>query len=178
MNGLKKTMLNDLSVVFPNNIGFFTWIVRDVNKSIEVLSPLWGISHWDIRDYPRDGDKITVGGEYQIRLAVAKLGSTIIELIQPLDDKSIYYDFLKSHGEGLHHIGYLVNNWAEVISRLEASGCKLLVAGTIDGHYFGCVEMSFGMIVEFEEEYEFDQYILSNNHAEKSKIIKLTKRLK
>ena len=37
-------------------------------------------------------------------MASADFNGLQIELIEPLDDKSVYYDFLKESGGGLHHL--------------------------------------------------------------------------
>ena len=42
--------------------------------------------------------------EYAMRVALAKVGSVHWELIQPLDDRSMYAEFLAEKGEGLHHV--------------------------------------------------------------------------
>lgn len=48
----------------------------------------------------RDGHPCAI----EARVAIGELNGMEIELLQPLDDKSVYYDFLKEHGDGLHHL--------------------------------------------------------------------------
>ena len=40
---------------------------------------------------------------FSFRVAFATVGDASFELIAPLEGKSIYMDFLKTHGEGMHH---------------------------------------------------------------------------
>ena len=39
------------------------------------------------------------------RLALAQVGQVQWELVQPLDDESVYARFLAANGPGVHHIG-------------------------------------------------------------------------
>ena len=53
--------------------------------------------------------------EFAFRLALAMVGSTQFELIQPLDDRSMYAEFLAEKGEGLHHIALGVPNYDDAL---------------------------------------------------------------
>ncbi len=44
------------------------------------------------------------------------------ELIQPLDGPSIHGDWLEEHGEGFHHVGYVVRSLAQTTAEMEAAG--------------------------------------------------------
>jgi len=57
-----------------------------------------------------------------MRVAFAKIGDVEWELIQPLDDKSIYAEFLEKHGEGLHHVAFDVENFHETLTFCRAEG--------------------------------------------------------
>lgn len=52
------------------------------------------------------GEVFKNGRPHQIEasMAVADLNGVQIELIKPLDDQSVYADFLKESGEGIHHL--------------------------------------------------------------------------
>jgi methylmalonyl-CoA/ethylmalonyl-CoA epimerase len=47
---------------------------------------------------------------YSMKLALAQLGETMYELIEPLDGPNTYQEFLDTHGEGLHHLGFFVED--------------------------------------------------------------------
>lgn len=55
------------------------------------------------------------------------LGTTLLEVIQPMDDKSPHAAFLREQGEGLHHLGFLVSSFDDQVARLTAAGCSTLV---------------------------------------------------
>jgi len=79
------------------------WVVNDleaVARSLaDSLSIQWGV--WTISP-----DDCTVNGEevpYSFRLAVAQVGDSNFELIEPLEGHSVYVEHLATKGEGFHH---------------------------------------------------------------------------
>lgn len=60
--------------------------------------------------------------------------NTQIELIQPNGVKSTWQDFLDEHGEGIHHIAFVVKNMDEKILALENfAGAKCVQRGKYGG---------------------------------------------
>lgn len=51
---------------------------------------------------------------------------TEIELISPSSNDSPIHNFLNDKGEGLHHIGFIVDNLEQAIEKMEHNGAKLL----------------------------------------------------
>ena len=45
------------------------------------------------------------------------------ELLQPLEGRSIHQDFLDAHGEGLHHLGFMVHDYEEAMEKMAGAGC-------------------------------------------------------
>jgi hypothetical protein len=43
--------------------------------------------------------------DYTLKFGHAKVGPMYLELVQTLEGKTIYQEFLEKHGEGIHHIG-------------------------------------------------------------------------
>ena len=84
-------------------------VVSDADKAAE---------HWEafgaseFRKFYLSTSKKTCGKVFreglpcaiEARVAIGELNGMEIELLQPLDDQSVYYDFLKEHGDGLHHL--------------------------------------------------------------------------
>jgi methylmalonyl-CoA/ethylmalonyl-CoA epimerase len=94
---------------FFNKVMQIGIVVRDVHASAQKWSDLYGIRPWSLYNLgPGRIDNLQVKGkpvDFAMKVALAWIGEVEIELIQPLDRKSIYYEFLKKHGEGLHHLG-------------------------------------------------------------------------
>ena len=70
---------------------------------------------------------------FRIRFAVALIGFSSIELIQPLSGLTIYSEHLKNRGPGIHHIGVYVTNLPNAKRRLKRRGYKALMEGQIRG---------------------------------------------
>jgi methylmalonyl-CoA/ethylmalonyl-CoA epimerase len=115
-------------------------VVRDLDASLRTYVEEYGIGPWDIYEFNPD----TVGqmtkdeqpAAYAMRIAVTMVGTTQWELIQPLDDKSIYAEFLATHGEGLHHVGVGVPAYGEALETMRGKGRKVLQGGVYNGVTF------------------------------------------
>jgi len=130
-------------------------VVKDIDETTEFLSSMWGLGPWHIFEHTPQKDTIMVGEPFSIKLAQTKLGATMLELIQPLEGKSVWSEFLKTHGEGLHHIAFSVPNWDEMVSKLKERG-GTMVAGAINEGIRWCYfeTKPGGIVVEFEERLE------------------------
>lgn len=69
--------------------------------------------------------------DYSMRLALATSGNMMWEVIEPLEGKSIYKDFLAAHGEGIHHVGMKCQglSFDERVAEFEARGCRKIQSG-------------------------------------------------
>ena len=145
-------------------------VVKDIDKTTQFLSSIWGIGPWQPQEISIGKDNVTtgeplgqnkvqankdniiVGEPCRLKEAHAKLGPIVLELIQPIEGKSVWSEFLKAHGEGLHHIAFSVSNWKEMASKLQEHGDRI-VAGAIQGGkrwcYFGT--KPGGIIIEIAE---------------------------
>lgn len=133
-------------------------VVRDVKAMAERLHQLLGIGPFRIMDWPIPGvdPQSTYHGEprsYHIRLGFARVGATQIELVEPLDDCSIWSDFIAGHGPGLHHFRITVANFDEIVATLQAAGLKNIASGT-GAHvgsrwaYFDTADLLEGIVIE------------------------------
>jgi len=99
-------------------------IVADVEKATKNLTEIFGIGPWRIIDWPPAGrtdiQKFYHGepGTFTARMAFAELGTVELELIQPLTGDSIWADFLRDHGGGIHHLRFNVDELEPVQARL------------------------------------------------------------
>ena len=120
-------------------------LVSNVDETVKRYYDEFGIGPWSIYEF----NKENVGGmaldekesDYRMRIALTNIGDIRIELIEPLDDKTIYAKFLKKHGEGLHHIAYAVDNFQEARKFFEKKGIKVNQEGKWLGrHHFAYLE--------------------------------------
>lgn len=126
------------------------WLDRYVNL---------GIGPWWIGTYePPALTETRVRGvdvHYSMRLALAWVGDTQWELIEPLEGPSIYKEFLKDKGEGFHHIQMSKKNasYASFAERMTKSGCPPVMEGRFGGSkfaYFDTTEL-LGLMVEVRD---------------------------
>jgi len=91
-------------------------VVADLDKTITNLTAIFGIGPFRVIEYPpedrADIKKFYYGekGNFKARLAFAELGQIELEIVQPLEGESIWSDFLRDHGGGIHHIRFNVDD--------------------------------------------------------------------
>jgi len=105
-------------------------VVRDIDKVIESWSSLFGIGPWTYTELGGTDEKGRAG---KARLAFAQLGSVTLELIQCIEGRIFHSDFLEKHGEGLHHLGFYVDDVDAEAANLVEQGCEVL--STMPGVY-------------------------------------------
>ena len=82
-------------------------VVRDVEKTAEVFAEKFSIGPWRIRVVHTPSSRASVRGEpvsYTLKFGHVKVGPITLELVETVEGKTIYQEFLEKHGEGLHHI--------------------------------------------------------------------------
>ncbi len=115
------------------------WVVRDCAAAQRELSARLGAGPFVSMGQERLFDKALVHGKpvpFSLRVAFGALGGVLIELLEPLDDKSPHAEFLDSHGEGMHHLAYLVPDFDEQLAAVRGARpeADLLIDGTGPGN--------------------------------------------
>jgi len=101
-----------------------SYAVKDIDKVVEKWSSLYGIGPWT---YAENGGIDAKGRPWKIRMAFAYLGSLQIELVQPVEGRIFQSRFLDTWGEGLHHIGFYVDDVDAEARSLVAQGARLFI---------------------------------------------------
>lgn len=108
-------------------------VVKDLERTVENYWKILGIGPWDIYAWeaPLVYDFKYYGKPTWARskIAVTMLGSVMLELCQPVEGDSVYRDFLRDHGEGLHHLNFLVDDVDEVSEILVKQGFTSMQSG-------------------------------------------------
>ena len=110
-------------------------VVRDLKKTVETFSSTFGIGPWQYFVWPlhradMKGEYRGESGGFRFAAALIRLGHVELELIQPLEGDSIYREFLKEKGEGLHHIRFDVSDLDEAVQSWMDDGVKVIQSGT------------------------------------------------
>lgn len=128
--------------------------VENAEKTAQLLSSIWNIGAPEVFDYEPKPDEMIEGEAFKVRLVFIKFGPLTLELLQPLDNKSIWSKFIAENGEGIHHIAFGVSNYDEMVDALKAQGHPLLTAAVFNGCRWCYFHTSpGGTVVEFREEY-------------------------
>lgn len=88
------------------------YVVYDVEKTVEFLWNQFHIGPWVINSYNADSmisaafyGKPTRFG-FKVALTIENHNGMQIEVVQPLEGKSTFSEFLEKNGEGIHHLGW------------------------------------------------------------------------
>lgn len=124
-------------------------VVRDIEQSAKIFGDVFGVEvppptvARNVPIPPSHG-----GGTMQVKLTNLVKNNIRIELIEPMDGPSPWRDFLDDHGEGVHHLGFTVDDVGKAVAFLEAkSGRWVMGDDKVD---FGYVDMSpqLGVTIE------------------------------
>jgi methylmalonyl-CoA epimerase len=67
----------------------------------------------------------TVAGE-KVRLIMVQVGDIRLELLEATSEDSVIAKFIRSRGEGLHHIGLRVPDLEATVEKLKSDGVRLI----------------------------------------------------
>jgi methylmalonyl-CoA/ethylmalonyl-CoA epimerase len=129
-------------------------VVKNLDQAIKNYWETYGIGPWAVYEFnPSTVSDMIIDNEredYAMRLALCNIGKVQWELIEPLDDKSIYADFLKKHGEGLHHVAFGVDNYDQAMAYFKDRGIGVCQGGTWHGLTYTYLESedTFSSIAE------------------------------
>ena len=127
-----------------NGVAQVAIVVENLEETVEQYWKLFGIGPWHFYTYGKPLVKHMTyhgePGEYRMRIALSYLGPLRIELIEPLEGDTVYADFVREHGYGVHHFGLLVEDMQQAIAEAEAAGLAMTQDGAGfgldgDGHY-------------------------------------------
>jgi methylmalonyl-CoA/ethylmalonyl-CoA epimerase len=109
-------------------------VVADRDRTTQLLTSLFGMGPFRLVEWP---DRVEAkyyfrGVEERIRVkqAFVQLGNVEVELIQPVEGRNAYQDFLGETGGGIHHVLFEVRDIDPVIEELAQSGVTVLQSGT------------------------------------------------
>ena len=109
-------------------------VVEDLDSAIEQFRLLLGVSNFDVVDWPKPGTDPESNyygkkAQFKLRIAFSQLGNLQLEVIQPVEGKSIFTDFLETHGPGLHHLRFSEKNFDQKVEQLQKAGIQMISSG-------------------------------------------------
>ena len=118
-------------------------VVRNLEKATQFYESI-GIGPFE--DYPPLTEYIKLNvpdetGFFNLKFKVAQVGDIQIQLCQPGEGKSPYKDFLEKKGEGVYHLGFVVDQVDDSETELKKLGLKVLSSGRrADGSGFSYMD--------------------------------------
>lgn len=141
-----------LALPAPGQIGM---VVRNIENSIKAYSSLFGWGPFEIFEH-KYSELIYLGkpGNFRYRFALAQISPSLqLEFIENLEGESIYTEFLRTRGEGMHHLGFMVDGIDARIAALKQLGIGVLQSGKRPGRSFAYMDTEplLGTIIEYRE---------------------------
>ncbi len=90
--------------------------VKSIENAIAIYRDILGLKLLDVEDVPSQ----------KVRVAKFDINGVHLEFLEPTDENSPIYKFLKKRGEGIHHIAYYTDNLEETLEKLKKEGIKLI----------------------------------------------------
>jgi catechol 2,3-dioxygenase-like lactoylglutathione lyase family enzyme len=127
-------------------------VVRDMNKTITRLTAL-GIGPFTPRMPPPDAQETYRGKPFvpsrRVVIQITHIGDIELELIQPINGESPHQEFLDHKGEGIQHLGFMVDDLQEDVKRLTDQGSEILLTSQFKGGGVTYLDLNVaGLIVE------------------------------
>jgi hypothetical protein len=110
-------------------------VVRDLDSTVKRLEEM-GIGPFFHPDAPPGAEGLFYRGqplESGYKALVARIGNMQIEIIQPDDKPNPWKEFLDSRGEGIHHIGFQVDDVEGEVDRMKEHGAEVPFIGKQSG---------------------------------------------
>lgn len=105
-------------------------VVKDMNKTLATFKSAFGWEPYSFADTPV-GEKLYYGKveDFSVHMAFVRFDNIEIELLEPTRGRNVWQDYLDTHGQGLHHILFDVNNFEQAKSALEEQGIMMVQTG-------------------------------------------------
>lgn len=134
-------------------------VVADRDRSLAKLQEGFGFGRSHVIDAKFPTALVSNGiTGFDLKIGFTWMGNTLLELLQPVDDRSPHATMLRERGEGMHHLGFLVRSISHELDAMAAANDgkrpPLLVDATASGNVRWCYidgENANGAVVELIE---------------------------
>ena len=129
-----------------NNIEHIGIAVKNLEKSIKYYENVLGLKCYRIEEVD----------EQKVKTAFFRVGSTKIELLEPIGGDGPISKFIEKRGEGVHHIAFAVKDIEGSLKEVESKGIELINKEPVKGAEnlqvaFLHPKTTFGVLTEFCE---------------------------
>ena len=134
-----------VTALCPGEIQHVGCVVRDLSKSIKHYEEIIGIGPWTTFEFCSSNCFIN-GKKSDLHLkagAVQLTPELTLELIEFVSGESCHKDFLEKHGEGVQHLGFVTDEYDQVLKRAEALGIEVLFSAEVEASSMGHVRAAY-----------------------------------
>lgn len=124
MNDVQR-LRSEMGLPPPFQLGV---VVRNMERAVDYYSSVFGIGPFRVYDF--EPEKHWFDGEpspLKLRMGKASWGDFELELLEPLEGKSMHREFLDTNGEGIQHLGFRVSDYEAIYDRLVKAGFKAVM---------------------------------------------------
>ena len=102
--------------------------VNDIEKAIDFYTKSFGIKFEEVQQHDLPPDVIYKGkpSPYTMKVTFGQMGPVRLEMVQVVKGQCIYTDFLKQYGEGVHHLGFEVDDLEKEVANAKSQGLKMI----------------------------------------------------
>jgi catechol 2,3-dioxygenase-like lactoylglutathione lyase family enzyme len=119
-------------------------VVKDLQRAIDYYSTIFGVGPFMTFQFVPE--KHYLRGKplpIKLNIGVAQMGAVQLELIEPVEGDVPHKWFLDSRGEGLQHLGFIVDNYDRWLSYLKEKGIPVLMEAETDVEGMGHVRAAY-----------------------------------
>jgi len=121
--------------------------VRDLDAAVQYYADTYGVGVDHREVVERDG----------VEEALLKVADSYVQLLTPIRDDSPVAKWMEKRGEGIHHIGYRVDDCAAALDRVKAQGHQVIDDAPRPGSRGTTVafvhpKTAFGTLIELVQE--------------------------
>jgi len=113
------------------------WVVADIDATERYFTQYFGVKKWvRLNDIHFPPDTCWYRGQpadFTIHVSMAYLGDMQLELIQPVSGASIYAEYLRDHGGGLHHVCMVPADFEAALAAADQAGIAIAQRGSMAG---------------------------------------------
>ena len=138
-------------------------VVDDIEKTARYLSEILGVPAWEFIDLDADKFESVImhdkflgdNAKTHLRAASGHVMSYQFELLQPVSGQSTHMEFMKRHGEGIHHISIAPvsdDEYARMIAGFKKADIEIEMQALLGGAYtFAYMDTvdELGLLFEF-----------------------------
>jgi methylmalonyl-CoA/ethylmalonyl-CoA epimerase len=104
-------------------------VVNDIEATTKAYAELFGMEPPKIKLGTSPPDYMGMPTEGKAKMAFINLDNITLEFFEPVGGPTAWSDFLESHGEGVHHLGFWVEGLDEHVKNLEEKEMSVIQSG-------------------------------------------------